>query len=502
MANKITGSAIAEQNFRNWLVVRNAYARQRHAAGEEKTPSGIALNTVDAVKGRAEYEELTRSLLAVANARHPEHAAKMAALQKAFAGASVDGVVGAANDLRSKINSIADNVIKMGASADNAAATALNAYFGNPGFDQFAAINLIADQLYEQLTFAESFTEEGDSIQLTPEIAASAKAISRFRLPRVEISGASKTRQGDLNPYSAERLYSNNTAQIALLSEFKNGHTEEQAFIIDEEQQQALLGYARSISPALAGWVLQNQLMRGVEQQIMQAYERIFVDGYGTASYTDGEGGNYGLISDAICLSLASAGAASPLLASASDWSSNPNKLVQRIANYNYKPAATSSPIPADASPIDVYKDILRLLNLIALTNVNTSGKVVLYVPTSLYAVLASYLTSGTFNLNLGEALSRALGGTIKNITVKASGLLNARTNSLGTAQVNHVVAVVHGAPVGRKGIVAPMATASPRFTTGLVSEQRSTFAASLTFGGPMILQRGQVFDLAFSVPA
>lgn len=496
MAKKITGSALAEQNFRNWLTVRNAYARQRDIS------AGVKLGTVDEMTGRREYEALTRNLLAVANARHPEHNRHMADLRAKFEGASVDGVVGLANELRAKLNAIAANVVKMGASPENAEATALNAYFGNPGFDQFAALNLISDQLYEQLTFAESFTEEGDSIQLAPEVAASAKAISRFRLPRVEIAGASKTRQGNLNPSTGERLYSNNTAQIALISEFKNGHTEEQAFIIDEEQQQALLGYARAIGPALAGFVLQNQLMRGVEQQIMQAYERIFVDGYGSASYTDGEGGNYGLISDAICLSLASADNASPLLATASDWSSYPNKLVQRIANYNYKPASTAAPIPADASPIDVYKDILRLLNLIALTNVNTSGKVVLYVPTSLYAVLASYLTSGTFNLNLGEALSRAIGGTIKNITVKASGLLNARTNSLGTAQVNHVVAVVHGAPIGRKGVVAPMATASPRFTTGLVSEQRSTFAASLTFGGPMVLQRGQVFDLAFSVAA
>jgi hypothetical protein len=46
------------------------------------------------------------------------------------------------------------------------------------------------------------------------------------------------------------------------------------------------------------------------------------------------------------------------------------------------------------------------------------------------------------------------------------------------------------------------MATATPRITTGVVSEQRSSFAASLTFGGPMVIQRGQVFDLAFSVQA
>lgn len=496
MAKKITGSTLAEQNFKNWLVVRNAYARQRHAAGVLKH------DTIDEVAGRREYENLTRALLAVSNARHPQHNQHVADLQRSFGGASIDGVVNAANELHEKMEAIAANVLKMGGAPEQSRATALNAYFGNPGFDQFAALNLIADQLYEQLTFAESFTEEGDALQLTPEIAGSAKAISRFRLPRVEIAGASKTRQGDLNPYTADRLYSNNLASVSLLSEFKDGHTEEQGFIIDEEQQQALLGYARSVAPALAGFILQNQLMRGIEQQIMQAYERIFVDGYGSASYTDGGSGNYGIISNAICLSLASAGSASPLLASAADWAAYPNTLIQRITNYNYKPASTSAPIPADADATNVYKDMLRLLNLIALINVATSGKVVLYVPTSLYAVLVNYLGTGTFNLNLGEALSKAIGGTIKNIVVKTSGLLNARTNSLGVAQVNHVVAVVHGAPVGKKGIVAPMATASPKFSTGIVSEQRSTFAASLTFGGPMVLQRGQVFDLAFSVPA
>jgi hypothetical protein len=127
---------------------------------------------------------------------------------------------------------------------------------------------------------------------------------------------------------------------------------------------------------------------------------------------------------------------------------------------------------------------------------------VVLYVPTSIYSILVQYLSTGTFNRTLGEALKLAIGGTIENIEVKASGLLNARTNSLGAAQYNNVVAVVHGAPTGRKGILLPMATATPRITTGVVSEQRSSFAAQLTFGGPMVIQRGQVFILDFSVNA
>lgn len=489
---KITSTGISEQKFRNWLTVRNAYARSKEAEG---------LRTINEIDGRKEYESVTRALLAVANTHNPKHNAAVEMLHKEFAGASVDGVVSMADELRSKLQTIAMNATKSGILPEQAEAVALNAYFGNPGYDQFSGLNILAEQLYEQLTFMESFVEEGDAVQLTPEIAASAGAISRFRLPRIEASGASKTRLGDLNPYGDDRVYGNNLAQISLISEFKNAHTEAQGFIIEDEQQQALLGYARSISPALAGFVLQNQLFSVIEKQIMQASERIFIDGIGSASY-DGESGNYGLISPNIMLALASAGAASPLLATASDWNTNNTKLVQQITNYNYKPADRTAPIASNADAMNVYKDIVRLLNLVALTNVATSGKVVLYVPTSLYSVLVNYLSTGTFNRTLGEALKLAVGGTIKNIEVKASGLLNARTNSFGDQQYNHVVAVVHGAPSGLKGIVAPMATATPRVSTGVVSEQRSSFAASLTFGGPMVIQRGQVFDLTFSVNA
>ena len=489
---KITSTQIAEQSFRNWLVVRNAYAKAKEAEG---------LRTINEIDGRKEYVALHNALLAVSNAAHPEHNAAYRNLQHKFGGASIDHVVDMAHGLRVKLNGIAKNAIKAGVNVESAEATALNAYFGNPGYDQFAGLNQLAEQLYEQLTFVQSFIEEGDAIQLPAEIGATGGAISRFRIPRVEAAGASKGRLGDLNPYEDSRVYSNNLAQISLISEFKNAHTEAQGFIIDNEQQEALLGYARSIAPALAGFILQNQLFVVIEKQIMQAAERIFIDGTGTASF-DGETGQYGLISSAIMLALGSAGAASPALASASDWASNPTTLIQQITNYNYKPASITAPMASNADPMSVYKDVVRLLNLIALTNVATSKKVVLYVPTSLYAVLVQYLSTGTFNRTLGEALKIAVGGTIGEIEVKTSGLLNARTNSLNVQQYNHVVAVVHGAPTGLKGIVSPMGTATPRVTTGVVSEQRSSFSAALTFGGPMVIQRGQVFDLVFSVQA
>jgi hypothetical protein len=492
MSKKITSAHVAEQNFKNWYTVRNAYADAHRKDG------CVAVNESTA---RAEYQALTEKLLAVSNTLHPGHNAAMADLRAKFDRGVPDHVMSMAHDLRAKMNGIAQNAIKAGATVENAQATALNAYFGNPGYDQFAGLNQLAEQLYEQLTFIESFVQEGDAVQLAPEMAASASAISRFRIPRAETSGASKQRLGDLNPYGDDRVYSNNLAQVSLYNEFKDAYTESQGFVIENDQEAALLGYARSIAPALAGFILQNQLFSTIEQQVMQATERIFVDGWGSASF-GGESGNYGIVSSEIALSLADAGTASPALATGADWAAAPTKLVQKITNYNYKPADRTKPLPSNADAMNVYKDIIRLLNLIALTNVATSKKVVLYMPTSVYAILVQYLSTGTFNRTLGEALKLAVGGTIGEIEIKTSGLLNARTNSLGAAQYNHVVAVVHGAPTGRKGIILPMATATPRITTGVVSEQRSSFAAQLTFGGAMVIQRGQVFDLEFSVNA
>ena len=489
---KITSAQVAEQNFKNWYTVRNAYADAHRKDG---------CTAINETAARAEYKALTERLLAVANSQHKEHGTAIADLRKRFDGASIDHVVDMAHGLRAKLNGIAQNAMKAGMSVENAQATALNAYFGNPGYDQFAGLNQLAEQLYEQLTFAESFIAEGDAVQLSPELAASAGAISRFRIPRVEASGAAKQRLGDLNPYGDDRTYANNMAQISLFNEFKDAHTEAQGFIVENDQEAALLGYARSIAPALAGFILQNQLFATIEQQVMQAVERIIVDGWGAAAF-DGESGQYGLLSSGIALSLASAGAASPLLATAADWAANPTTLIQKITNFNYKPADRTAPLPSNADPMNVYKDVVRLLNLVALTNVKTSGKVVLYMPTSIYSIMVQYLSTGTFNRTLGEALKLAVGGTIESIEVKTSGLLNARTNSLGSAQYNSVIAVVHGAPTGRKGILMPMATATPRITTGVVSEQRSSFAAQLTFGGPMVIQRGQVFILDFSVQA
>ena len=487
-----------EDKFQNWLTISNAYADAKRKNG---------LMPMSEKAGRKAYADLTRSLISVSNSMAPDHNAQVAELRKALGGHSeaVDRVENMAHGLQGRLSGIARNALKMGVSASEAETVALNSYFGNPGFDQFAGLQQLSDQLYEQLTFVQSFIEEGDAVQLAPDVASGAKAISRFRVPRVQASGSAKVRQGDLNPYGSERLYSNNTANIDLLNVFKNAVTVDQEFFIDNEMQQAIAGYSRSIAPALAGFILQNMLFATQEEQVMQMVERTFVDGWGGNSY-DGDSGSYGILTPSIMLALGSATAAAPVLAAGADWAANSTTLIQQITNYNFKPASAGAiilPLAVDtaaATAMNMYLDVVRLLNLIALTNVNTGRKVTLYMPTSIYAILVQYLSTGTFNRTLGEALRLAVdSGTFNSVEIKTSGLLNARTNSFNVQQYNHIVAVVHGAPTGKKAIIHPMATATPRVVTGLVSEMRSSFAASLTFGGPMMIQTGQVFDMVIS---
>ena len=100
---KITSSQIAEQNFKNWLVVRNGYARSKEAEG---------LRVVNEIDGRREYVALHNALLAVANPAAEAHNAAYADLQKKFGGASIDHVVDMAHGIRGKLNIIAQNAMK------------------------------------------------------------------------------------------------------------------------------------------------------------------------------------------------------------------------------------------------------------------------------------------------------------------------------------------------------------------------------------------------------
>lgn len=493
---KITASSIMDQNFKNWFAMRNSVATQLALNGKPG-------KTVSIENARAEYQQLITSLSNFANPLHKDHNRVHAALRNDLGDrGAIDTVAAIANGLAMKLRTISDAAMKNGASPAQAEAVAINSFIGNPGYDQFANLGFLSGQLFEQKTFMQSFLEEGDAYQLATEFAASAGAISRFRVPVAQISGSAKTRLGDLNPWTDDRIDSVNAAQVSIASEFKDARTDYSKYFIDAAQTAQALGYARAASPALAGFVLQSLYVEAYLELVAKNAEIAFVDGWLDEAYTPGIGGRYGLLSSAIMLQLASAGAASPLLADIADWDAAPTKLIQQIVNYNYKPADSDAPLPANADVTLVYKDIVRLLNLIALTNVVTGSKVVLYVPTSFYALAVNYLGTGTFNRQLDEAVTKATSGIIKKVEVKTSGLLGARTNSNGVAQKNHFVAIVQGASNDKKGVVMPLVTAVPQVSSGVVSQQRIEYAAELVSGGPMILQTGQVFDLEFSVEA
>lgn len=493
---KITASSIMDQNFKNWFALRNAISTQNAL-------NGVPSRTVTIENARSEYRNLVTSLSSFANPLHKDHNRVFTALKNDIQErGAIDTIASIANGLAAKLQSISDAAMKNGATQAQAEAVAINSFIGNPGYDQFANLGFLSGQLFEQKTFIQSYLEEGDAYQLATEFAGSAGAISRFRVPIAQVSGSAKSRLGDLNPWTDDRIDSVNAAQVSIVSEFKDARTDYSKYFIDSAQTAQALGYARAVSPALAGFVLQSLYVEAYLELVAKNAEIAFVDGWLDSKYTAGIGGRYGLLSSAIMLKLASAGAASPLLASPADWDANPNLLIQQIVNYNYKPANVDAPLAADADVTLVYKDIVRLLNLIALTNVVTGTKIVLYVPTAFYALAVNYLGTGTFNRQLDEAVTKATSGIVKKVEVKTSGLLGARTNSNGVVQKNHFVAVVHGASNDKKGSVLPMVTAAPQVSSGVVSQQRIEYAAELVSGGPMILQTGQVFDLEFSVQA
>lgn len=491
---KITAAGIFDQQFKNWFVMRNAHAQQA-------TLNGFQTPALTIENARAEYKALIKNLAAFANPLHADHNRVFAALKNDVKERSpLDSISFLANGIAEKLRSISDAAMKNGATPEQASAVAMNSFIGNPGYDQFANIGFISGQLFEQKTFRQSFLEEGDAYQLPTEYTAAASAISRFRVPIAQVSGSAKTRLGDLNPWTSNRLDAVNPAQVSIVNEFKDARGDYSKYIIDEAQKEQAVGYARSAG--LVAFVLQSMFVEAYLELVEKNAEIAFVDGWDAGTYIPNVGGTYGLLSPEIVLALSDAGAASPALASGADWDAAPTKLLQQIVNFNYKPADVNAPLAADANVTDVYADIVRLLNLVALTNVVTGSKVVLYVPTSFYALAVNYLGAGTFNRQLDEAITKATSGIVKKVEVKTSGLMGARTNSNGVAQVNHIVAIVHGAPNEKKGVIAPMVTATAQVSSGNISQQRIEYAADLQNGGPMFLQLGQAFDLAFSVQA
>ena len=278
-------------------------------------------------------------------------------------------------------------------------------------------------------------------------------------------------------------------------------------FSITQGMRDQALGYASSVAPALAGFILQNRYFEGAQKEVMKLAELEFVDGMDSAgSYTQNVGGSYGLLSEAVHLQLADYNTANPTTAKGSDWAANPTKLIQEISNFNFAPITVAGQLPTNVDPKLMYLDILRLANLAAQQNVNFMPKKwTLYVPTTWYAIAMQYpggTSGGTFNKQLNEMVLTATNGVINAIDIKPSSLMNYRaTNSYGSTAnpYNYMALIAHGSPNEKKPVIMPGQTAIPYVVSENVSASIMKFRSMYTFGGPMVMHFGGAFVMSFS---
>lgn len=484
------------QHIKNWVNISNAEAKYREECGEDKQPR-ISLQNA-----QQKYAQLIKGLSEFGNKMSAGHNMAFNALKSEVTDrGALERIENYAQNLVQRGNTIVNALMKAGVSAESASASAFNSIAGSPNFDHFVNLTAYGEPLYEQKTFISSMIDEGDAYALPIEPGGMGSDKSRFRAVVMFKSGSAKTYQGDVNPFSEVGPDDSNGSQIDFQNEFKNVKTEGETFFITQTQRDQLLGLQSAATPGLSGILLQNFLNNGALEDCMRNAEINFVDGQVPAgSYQQYIGGDYGLLSSAIALELASAALESPIPATATDWVANPTKLVQQITNFWYKPASTSVPLSSGLDVSLMYKEVTRLFNLYATLNVNAMAKnLTLYVPTTYYGFAVQYLGVGTFNRQLNEAIHLATGGLVQNIQVKPSGLLGARTNIWGQAQVNYFALVAHGAPNGKKGMIFPGQTTIPQISSKEVSQDRITYRSTYLHGGPMILQTGQVFLLKFA---
>jgi hypothetical protein len=496
----------AEQRVESFMAAANAVAEQNRQRGEK-------YEFISASNARETFKKLIKTSMALANPANPNHAAAHNALLNEF-----DHNRGALDQVYDIGLSYLRDTRKLAASAQNAGMTpeaavefAMNSLAGNPVFDHFGNLNLLAGQLYEQQTFVESFLDSGDAFAVPTE-GGTGLDKSRFRAPVEQVTGSAKRMQGDINPQSNLQDDTNRT-QISLYNEFKDAITLETTFSITQAMRDQALGYEKAVSPALAGFILQNRYFGASIKQVMKHAELNFAFGLdATANYVPNVGGTYGLISPSIQLQLASWDSAQPLVATSVDWAQNPTKLIQKIKNFYYKPASTSGPLDIAVDPSLMYKDIVRLFNLPAQQNVDFTPQAwKLYVPTSWYALAVQYpgtqtqAGQGTFNKQLNEMVKTATGGKIiGNIEILPSSLLNfgASNGFTGSNSYNYMVLIAQGCQQENKPVIMPGQTAVPTVVSENVSAQIMNFRTQYLFGGPMVMHYGGAFIMEFSEAA
>ncbi len=496
----------AEQKVKNFMVATNAVAKQNQELGEP-------FEFLSAANAKNVFRKLIETSIALANPASPNHQSAFNTLKAKFEGERepVDILADIGSNYMRDVKTLATSAQNAGMESGAAMEFALNSVAGNPVYDHFGNLNLLAGQLYEEMTFVESFLESGDAFAVPTEGGTGLDKM-RFRAPLEQVTGSAKRMNGDINPRSNIQD-DNNRTQISLFNEFKNATTLDTVFDITQAMRDQALGYEKAVSPALAGFILQNRYFTASQKQVMKLAELDFVFGMdASADYRPGVGGTYGILSDAIQLQLADYNAAQPTVATFANWNANPTKLIQKIQNFYYKPTSTSGPLDIGVDPSLMYKDIVRLVNLAAQQNVNfTASKWVLYVPTSWYALAVQYPGTqtnggqGTFNKQLNEMVTTATQKKIvQNIEILPSSLLNygAVKGFGGSNQYNYMVLVAQGCQQENKPVIMPGQTAVPTIVAQNVSAQIMNFRTQYLFGGPMFMHYGGAFILEFSKQA
>jgi len=491
----------AEQVVKNFLAATNAYADQLRQQGEP-------FEFLSAKNATEVYQKLVKTAIALSDVSHPKHNEVYNSLTAQFGrnSGTVDYFRSMGEALRVDAAELANVYSKAGMPAEKAVEAAFNSIAGNPVYDHFGNLNLLAAQLYQDMAFLETFQSNGDAFAVPLEPGSTGLDTSRFRAPVEQVVGSAKILQGDINPHSSLRTDANRT-QINLFNEFKNALTLGTVFSISQAQRDQTLGYERAVSPALAGFILQNRYFAAAQKQVMKLAELMFVGGLNAAGdYTPNVGGSYGILSDAIQLQLSDWDANNPNVATSADWAANPTKLIQKVQNAIYKPTSVSAQLDPTIDSANMYKELVRLFQLPAQQNVDFAPREwTLFVPSSWYGLAMQYPSGGTFNKQLQEMVKTATGDKIvTKINVVPTSLLNygADIGNGNTNAYNYMVLVATGCRQENKPIIMPGQTAVPVITSENVSASIMNFRTEYIFGGPMVMQYGGAFVLEFSQAA
>lgn len=501
---QLTRKDTARQNLENFMAFHNAVTTQKVLGGQLKHSAANYLSLDNAAQ---EYIGAVSALVAFANPASATHNQAFASVKH---GANGDSTLLArleniGRQFGTQIMHAAQEIQKAGLGEGAAVREALHSIAGNSVYDQFVNVGVLQRQMYQKATLGDLLTESGDAYALPIENGTTGSAASRFRFPIEQVSGSPKIFNGDIAAQGRLK-FDDNQAQVSFLNQFKDVFTIAENFTITQGRKDQFGGYERAASPTLAGIILQNLYYEAQQTAIMRMRELVLFDGFGPNAAYRTDGGDYGLLSTGVQLTLADSGAATPALATAAQWAANPTKLIQVIQNRNFKPTTVAAPFPADADPANVYKDVLRLFNLYEQQFVDfMPEKIVLLVPPTTYGAQASYPSGGTFNKNLRELIQTANSSILRNIVIEESPLMGYRaTNQHGEAGngCNMFALIVVGAPPEKKPLIMPGQTSLPQVVSSNVNAMSAEFYAQYVTGGIALRNYGGVFLMKFDVAA